>query len=259
VLYRIAIRALAVWVGLMTAGLPSTADAADPPPAVPDLSPEVLLLALDSVRCAQRSGLGVDAARLAVIDYSIPSLEPRLWVFQLATGELLFRDHVAHGRGTGENFAIHFSNQPGSHQTSLGLFLTDNVYTGRNGYSLRMDGLEPGINDLARERAIVMHGAPYVDPVGGKEHGRLGRSWGCPAVRSEVARPIIDALAEGQFVFAYYPDLVWLTSSRFFSCGARTRDGNELLVPSLVQLSGASGMVRLASERLSGRRSEVAN
>jgi hypothetical protein len=180
----------------------------------------VLALALDAVRCAQRSGLGNEASRLAVIDYSIPSLEPRLWVFELATGGLLFHDHVAHGRGTGENYAIHFSNLPESHQTSLGLFLTDDVYTGRNGYSLRMDGLEPGINDLARERAIVMHGAPYVDPVGGNQRGRLGRSWGCPAVRPEVARPIIDALAGGQFVFAYYPDREWLASSRFLSCDA---------------------------------------
>jgi hypothetical protein len=189
-------------------------------PRPPDLSGEVLELALQSVRCAQRSGVGADASRLAVIDYSIPSLEPRLWVFQLGTGEILFRDHVAHGRGTGENYATHFSNLPESHQTSLGLFLTDEVYTGRNGYSLRMDGLEPGFNHLARDRAIVMHGAPYVDPVGGQSRGRLGRSWGCPAVRPAVARPMIDALAGGQFLFAYYPDREWLASSRFLSCGA---------------------------------------
>jgi hypothetical protein len=189
--------------------------------AAPDLSPAVLSLALDAVSCAKESGHGLEASRVAVIDYSRPSLEARLWVLDLETGELLFRDHVAHGRGTGENDARDFSNRPGSLQSSLGLFLTDDPYVGQNGYSLRMDGLEEGVNDLARERAIVMHGAPYVDPAAGRRQGRLGRSWGCPAVRLDVARPIIDALAEGQFVFAYYPDREWLRSSRFLSCGHR--------------------------------------
>jgi hypothetical protein len=182
-------------------------------------SAEVLALALESVRCAQQAGIGREASRVALIDYSIPSLRERLWVIDLATSRILFRDHVAHGRGTGDNYAQHFSNRPGSHQSSLGLFLTDERYAGHNGYSLRMEGLEPGINDQARARAIVMHGADYVDPKLGQRLGRLGRSWGCPAVRRDVAHPIIDALAEGQFVFAYYPDREWLASSRFLACG----------------------------------------
>jgi hypothetical protein len=186
----------------------------DIPPAA-----DVLALALESVRCAQSAGYGRNASRLALIDYRVPSLEQRLWVIDLASGRTIFRDHVAHGRGTGENLAQHFSNRPGSHQSSLGLFLTNEIYHGRNGYSLRMDGLEPGVNDQARDRAIVMHGAPYVDPVGGKARGRLGRSWGCPAVRAEMAHPIIDALADGQFLFAYYPDTTWIASSRFLQCG----------------------------------------
>jgi hypothetical protein len=214
------IAALAAWAALAIGGAPLPAETATggiDGPAGP--SQEVLALALRAVECARRSGVGVEASRVALIDYSLPSLDERLWVFELATGELLFRDHVAHGRGTGENYATQFSNLPGSHQTSLGLFLTDEVYSGQNGYSLRMDGLEPGVNDLARERAIVMHGADYVDPVGGTTRGRLGRSWGCPAVRREVARPIIDALAGGQFLFAYYPDRAWLASSPFLTCG----------------------------------------
>ena len=232
-LYRTTILALAALVAITNTALPRPAHAAITLATPPDLSADVLALALGSVRCAQGSGLGTRASRLAVIDYSISSLEPRLWVFQLDTGELLFRELVAHGRGTGENFAEHFSNLPGSHQTSLGLFLTDDVYEGGNGYSLRMDGLEPGVNDLARERKIVMHGAPYVDPGVGKVLGRLGRSWGCPAVRREVAHPIIDALAGGQFVFAYYPDREWLASSRFLSCGG----GDDAPKPILVKLS----------------------
>ncbi|MBM4265436.1 MAG: murein L,D-transpeptidase catalytic domain family protein [Deltaproteobacteria bacterium] len=182
---------------------------------------DALALALESVRCAQSAGHGRKASRLALIDYRVPSLQERLWIIDLATGRIVFRDHVAHGRGTGENLAQHFSNKPGSHQSSLGLFLTNEIYQGRNGYSLRMDGLEPGVNDQARERAIVMHGASYVDPIGGKTRGRLGRSWGCPAVRTEVAHPIIDALAGGQFLFAYYPDETWVSSSRFLQCDDR--------------------------------------
>ena len=126
---------------------------------------------------------------------------------------------MAHGRGSGENLAKVFSNVSGSHASSLGLFLTRNTYQGRNGYSLRMEGLEPGINDAAMERAIVMHGAPYVDPLFASKQGRLGRSFGCPAVREAVARGMIDVLKDGQFVFAYYPDSDWLSRSRWKCAG----------------------------------------
>jgi hypothetical protein len=185
----------------------------------PRANPEAVVHALAAMRCAQTAGLGVDASRLAVIDYSRPSTEPRLWVFDLRSKRLLYEEVVAHGRGTGENFATKFSNANGSHASSLGLFLTRNTYQGRNGYSLRMEGLEPGINDAAMERAIVMHGAPYVDPAVAARQGRLGRSFGCPAVREAVARGMIDVLKDGQFVFAYYPDAEWLTQSRWKCAG----------------------------------------
>ena len=175
------------------------------------------------MQCAQASGIGADARRLAVIDYSRPSLLPRLWVFDLAAGRLLYEEVVAHGQGSGDNMATRFSNLDGSHQSSLGLFVTADTYNGRNGYSLRMRGLEPGVNDAAMARAIVMHGAPYVDPSQGRRMGRLGRSWGCPAVRSAVARPMIDLLKDGQFVFSYYPDQAWLTRSALLKCPAARR------------------------------------
>lgn len=221
---------LAALLTTLALGAPSVAARPSFPPALPREagprpSPAVLALARESVRCAQRSGIGVTASRLAVIDYSVPSLEPRLWVLDLGTGAVLFYDHVAHGRGTGENYAEHFSNRPGSHQTSLGLFLTQDTYLGHNGYSLRMIGLEPGVNDLAWSREIVLHGADYVDPAAALRRGRLGQSWGCPAVRRAVARPIIDALAGGQFVFAYYPAPAWLASSRFLDCRDRLARG----------------------------------
>jgi hypothetical protein len=186
---------------------------------VPEANRDAIALAVSAMRCAQGSGLGVGATRLAFIDYSRPSTQPRLWVFDVAAGKLLYEEVVAHGRGSGENIARVFSNAEGSHASSLGLFLTRETYQGRNGYSLRMDGLEPGINDAAMQRAIVMHGAPYVDPRQAQRQGRLGRSFGCPAVREAVARGMIDILKDGQFVFAYYPDAQWLSRTRWQCAG----------------------------------------
>ena len=105
--------------------------------------------------------------------------------------------------------AVRFSNDHRSLATSLGLFRTAETYRGANGYSLRMDGLEPGFNDRARERAIVMHGAPYVSEAFAKAHGRLGRSWGCPALSAGVAQEVIDTIRGGSLVFAYGPDPRW--------------------------------------------------
>ncbi|HET6603756.1 MAG TPA: murein L,D-transpeptidase catalytic domain family protein [Xanthomonadaceae bacterium] len=195
------------------------ADALEPlARAAPDADRAVLELAVRAHGCAVRHAGLAPARRLAVIDYSRPSTEPRLWVFDLREGTLLHREHVAHGRGTGANMATAFSNHEGSHQSSLGLFATAETYTGGNGYSLRMDGLEPGFNDRARERLIVMHGADYVDPDQASRQGRLGRSFGCPAVRPEVAQQVIDALKQGQVLFAYYPDPQWLARSRLLAC-----------------------------------------
>lgn len=187
--------------------------------AAPDADPKVLALALQARTCAMASEGAASASRLAVIDYSRPSTETRLWVFDLKRKALLFAEHVAHGRGSGENLAQAFSNREGSHQSSLGLFRTAETYQGGNGYSMRMDGLEPGVNDAARDRLIVMHGAPYVDPLAALKQGRLGRSFGCPAVRPQVARQLIDTLKQGQLLFAYYPDPAWLKESAMLGCG----------------------------------------
>ncbi|MDR0780428.1 MAG: murein L,D-transpeptidase catalytic domain family protein [Pseudomonadales bacterium] len=185
--------------------------------SAPELDPQVLQLALEAWQCALADGMPA-VERLAVIDYSLPSTEPRLWVFDLDEARLLFHEHVAHGSNSGDNLSTSFSNKPDSHQSSLGLFRTADTYQGRNGYSLHMDGLEPGFNDKARERAIVIHGASYVDNDMIHKSGRLGRSWGCPAVRLGIARPMIDALKGGQLLFAYYPDLKWLNASHYLHC-----------------------------------------
>ena len=186
------------------------------------LSADVLTLALQATSCAARAGdIGAPPPTLTVIDYSRPSVEPRLWTFDLRTGELLFRELVAHGRNTGDNLAKHFSNDMDSRQSSIGLFVTDEPYFGSNGYSLRLDGLDAGFNNRARERAIVMHGAPYVSAEIAARQGRIGRSWGCPALRTAVAAKVIDRIRGGSVIFSYYPDQDWLNTSRFLqNCSA---------------------------------------
>ncbi len=181
----------------------------------PGLRPGVLRLALGATGCAEERGLVRRGDLLTVIDYSLPSTQPRMFVFDLASNKLLFRELVAHGKGSGGDHAALFSNSPGSLATSLGLFVTAGTYFGHNGYSLRLRGLEQGVNDMAWDRAIVIHGASYVSRAAVQALGRLGRSWGCPAVRKEIAAKIIDTLRGGSPVFAYYPDKQWLASSAF--------------------------------------------
>lgn len=183
----------------------------------PELAPEALRHALAAMQCAVNHG-AAPASRLAVIDYSLPSTERRLWIFDLEHKSLLLRDFVAHGRASGENMAERFSNRLGSNQTSLGLFRTAESYRGKHGYSLRMDGLDPGVNDLARARAIVIHGADYVSPLLVQSQGRIGRSLGCPAVRQEVARLVVDQLKGGQYLFAWHSDPRWTRNSAYLTC-----------------------------------------
>jgi hypothetical protein len=140
-----------------------------------------------------------------VIDYSLPSREPRLWVLNLAEGTVLERELVAHGNGTGGDIAKAFSNRPGSNQSSLGTFLTGKIYYGKHGKSLRLHGLDEGLNDLAFQRAIVVHGARYVNPGIVGQLGRLGRSQGCPALSSEASARIIDLIRDGSVIFSYHP------------------------------------------------------
>lgn len=185
------------------------------------LSADVLDLALGAVSCGVASGDLATPSTLTLIDYSLPSTTPRLWVFDLRSGKLLFNELVAHGRNSGDNMASRFSDAMESRETSLGLFRTADTYVGHNGYSLRLDGLEPGFNGHARERAIVIHGAPYVDANIAKANGRLGRSWGCPALREAVARQVIDTVRDGGVIFSYYPDPAWLKASKFLNCGSQ--------------------------------------
>lgn len=157
---------------------------------------------------------------LTIIDYSKPSSERRLWVLDLKNGKVLFNTWVSHGKNSGNVMATSFSNRSGSLKSSIGVFLTHGQpYYGGNGYSLRLSGLEPGINDNAYSRAIVVHGAWYVDPGVIKRFGQLGRSWGCPAVGVETAKPLINTIKDNTLVLMYYPDKKWIKHSTFLAAG----------------------------------------
>ncbi len=190
--------------------------------AAPKADSAVIRLAVEAMSCALK-GAETPGRHLAVIDYSRPSTQQRLWVFDLAERKLLYQELVAHGRNTGDNYAVSFSNKPESYRSSLGLYRTLSPYDGNNGYSLRLAGLEPGVNNNALDRAIVMHGADYVSAEFARKVGRIGRSFGCPAVRQDVARELIDTLKGGSYVFSYYPDQAWLKSSRYFGCEAKSQ------------------------------------
>ncbi|CAN5620887.1 murein L,D-transpeptidase catalytic domain family protein [soil metagenome] len=223
---RIAVLLIVAIAGLLPRALQAQDLQARLAHSAPDLDRKVLALALQARACALADAGQNASTRLAVIDYTRPSTQKRMWVFDLTRGRLLYAEHVAHGRGSGDDMATAFSNVEGSHQSSLGLFQAAETYNGENGYSLRLDGLEPGINDRARERLLVIHGADYVDPAQALRQGRLGRSFGCPAVRRAVARGLIDSLSQGQLVFAYAHDAAWLSGSRLLQC-ERSASENE--------------------------------
>ena len=164
---------------------------------------------------AAAAGAAVRSDVLTVIDYTRPSNEPRLFVIDVRGSRVRFAELVAHGRDSGGNAAERFSNDEGSHMSSLGVFRAADAYRGEHGLSLRLDGLEPGFNDHARDRAIVIHGARYVSAEAVAALGRLGRSWGCPAVRPSFAKRLIDTIKGGSLIVAYYPDADWLARSAF--------------------------------------------
>jgi len=168
---------------------------------VPRVTPRALLMALTALKRLQAAGAAVRPDRLMVIDYAKPSNEPRLWVFDLDSKRLLFEEPAAHGKNSGGDRSTQFSNEPGSLMSSLGVFLTADTYIGKHGLSLRLRGMEEGINDLSMERGLVIHAASYV-----RRDGRIGRSWGCPAVRPEISRALIESVRGGTLLLSYYPE-----------------------------------------------------
>jgi len=151
---------------------------------------------------------------ISICDFTQSSAQKRLYVIDLSTGNLLFNTLVAHGKNTGEEFAKYFSNTPSSLASSLGFYVTKETYEGTHGLGLKLTGMEPGFNDRAEERAIVMHGAWYVCDNFVNQYGRLGKSWGCPAVPEELHEQIINTIKNGTTLFIYYPDKAYLAASQ---------------------------------------------
>ena len=154
---------------------------------------------------------------LTLIDFSMSSSMKRLWVIDLSTNTVLFQSLVAHGRNTGEEFATVFSNLNSSNKSSLGFYATGEIYRGKHGASLRLDGLERGVNDHARQRAVVMHGADYVSESFIRSHNRLGRSQGCPALPVELTNEIIETIKDKSCLYIYHPSRTFSLESKLIS------------------------------------------
>ncbi|WP_229600065.1 murein L,D-transpeptidase catalytic domain family protein [Runella sp. SP2] len=154
-------------------------------------------------------------AILAIVDLSQPSVNKRLYVIDLLKRKLLFRTYVAHGRNSGDLYAQKFSNEVSSLQSSLGFYQTLGTYQGKHGLSLKLKGLENGFNTNALDRAVVMHGADYVSEDFIRKIGRLGRSFGCPAVPYGVHKDIIETLKNGACLFVFSPNQNYLKKSTF--------------------------------------------
>nr|WP_294786534.1 murein L,D-transpeptidase catalytic domain family protein [uncultured Flavobacterium sp.] len=154
---------------------------------------------------------------LTLIDFSLSSNTKRLWVIDLTTNTILFNSLVAHGRNTGEEFASAFSNLNSSFKSSLGFYATGEIYQGKHGASLRLDGLENGVNDNARQRGVVMHGADYVSESFIRDHKRLGRSQGCPALPVELTDEIIELIKDKSCLYIYHPSRTFTMEERLIS------------------------------------------
>lgn len=157
--------------------------------------------------------LNTDNEIISIADYSLSANVKRLWIIDLKTKKVLLNTYVAHGQGTGEEFATAFSNRENSHQSSLGFYVTGETYIGEHGLSLYLHGMDNGFNSAAYQRAVVLHGAAYVSEDFIRDNQRLGRSWGCPAVAQELAPEIINTLKDGTCLFIYHPNKKYLASS----------------------------------------------
>lgn len=151
---------------------------------------------------------------ITIIDFTLPSTEKRMYVLNVKSKKILFHNIVSHGKNSGDNFATSFSNNHGSFQSSLGFYLTQETYQGGNGFSLRLNGMEKGINDQARPRAIVVHGADYCSQKFINSSGRLGRSYGCPALPKELTKPIINTIKNGSMMYVYAGNKEYIASSK---------------------------------------------
>lgn len=178
------------------------------------LSREVFDLAIKGLNKLDTIGKIQNRDIITIADYSQSSNQKRLYVIDLKNRKLLFNTYVAHGRNTGEEYARYFSNVEGSLKSSLGFFITNQPMIGaETGFALLLRGMEKGINDNAEKRAIIMHAADYATERFINQHGRLGRSLGCPALPPDMNKPVIETIKGGSCLFIYHPDSNYLSQS----------------------------------------------
>lgn len=185
------------------------------------LSIEVINTVLNTLECTKDPRQRFNTI-LTVIDYSLPSNKKRLWVFDLTSKKLLFYTYVSHAIKSGTLFTNAFSNKVNSKASSIGVFNTEESYHGRHGLSMRLQGLEHGFNHNAGRRYIVMHSAWYVNKDFIKKYGRIGRSWGCPAIPAALVEQLIGTIKDQTLFIVYYPSNQWFLKSRFLNCGKIT-------------------------------------
>lgn len=190
------------------------------------LSKPLINTILTTIKCTRQRNVHYNNI-LTIIDYSLPSNKKRLWIFDLNQKKLLFYTYVSHGIKSGTLATNYFSNTVNSQSSSLGIFTTDNAYYGRHGLSLKLTGLDRNINDRAYQRNIVMHAAWYTDSDFINKYGRAGRSWGCPAVPINLAKPIIDLLKNKSLFIVYYPSSNWFLKSKFLTCDSLSLKENS--------------------------------
>ena len=154
---------------------------------------------------------------LSICDFSQSSRRKRLYVIDLESEKMLVNTYVAHGRNSGGEYANRFSNSPESHQSSLGFYVTRNTYFGGHGLALKIDGVERGINDKAKERNIVVHGSKYIGDQFLKSNRFNGRSFGCPAIPAKQTPKVINSIKNGSCLFIYHPTKYYLTKSRILN------------------------------------------
>lgn len=178
------------------------------------LSHEVFQLALKGHNKLEAEGRLNNPDVLTIVDFSQTSKNKRMYVIDINQQKLLFNTLVAHGRNTGGEYAQHFSNENGTHKSSLGFYVTKNNNMGSSvGFSLIIEGIEKGFNDNAVSRQIILHGANYATEDFINKNGSLGRSFGCPALPPELIKPVVDVIENGSCLFIYYPDSNYLSKS----------------------------------------------
>ncbi len=181
------------------------------------LGRQVFSYAMKGFNYMKETGALANEKIITIVDFSKPSSEKRMFIIDLEHYKVLFNTYVAHGMQSGKEYANQFSNVLSSNKSSLGFYETLGTYMGGNGYSLKLQGMEKGINDNANRRDIVIHGADYVDERLIHSQGYIGRSWGCPAIPRSLHKSIINKIKNGTCLFIFSPEKRYLASSKILN------------------------------------------